>query len=103
MDMAAGAGRVGRPMTPTVISWASSPSTSADVRASGAFNGGLAQARPFHLRDGQNTPPLIGRGTPVVVGREIGRPRRERNPRYAKHCASMLSPSEPIASNAHTV
>ena len=27
---------------------------------------------------GQKTPPVIGFGAPVVVGKEIGRPRRER-------------------------
>ena len=34
---------------------------------------------PFHLVAGQKTPPVIGFGAPVVVGKEIGRPRRERN------------------------
>jgi hypothetical protein len=30
---------------------------------------------------GQKTPPCIGRGAPVVVGSESGRPRRERKAR----------------------
>ena len=47
----------------------------------------------FYLGAGQNTPPLRGRGAPVVVGSEIGKPRRARKARYAKHCASMTSPS----------
>ena len=75
---AAAAGSFGRPTTLTAISSASSPSTSADVRASSAFNGASRKRGPFHLRAGQNTPPVIGFGTPVVVGKEIGRPRRER-------------------------
>ena len=36
---------------------------------------------PFHLRAGEKTPPVIGFGTPVVVGNEIGKPRRERKAR----------------------
>ncbi len=43
---------------------------------------GLANARPFFYRGaGLKMPPVTGTGTPVVVGRESGRPRRERRAR----------------------
>ena len=45
---------------------------------SGALNRASRKRGPFHVRAGQKTPPVIGFGAPVVVAKEIGKPRRER-------------------------
>src|SRR5437764_4697375 len=60
------------------------------------FGSGMAA---FLLDYGRITcPPVIGRGTPVVVGKLIGRPRSVRTARKAKACASMASADQPAAS-----
>ena len=53
--------------------------------------------------DGRNIfPPVIGCGTPVVPGKESGRPYRLRTARKPKHCASSALPSQPTASTGST-
>ena len=52
-----------------------------DAAASRFQPGPRASGALFHVRAGQKTPPVIGFGAPVVVGNEIGRPRRERSAR----------------------
>ena len=44
-----------------------------------------------------STPPVIGRGTPVVVGNVSGRPLSERTARNAKACASSASADQPTS------
>ncbi len=76
------AGPIGRPTTATAASSASSGSTSASDRRRTAQSKGPRRKRgPFHLGAGQKAPPVIGFGTPVVVGKESGAPRRERRAR----------------------
>src|SRR6185369_2504296 len=48
------------------------------------------------------TPPVIGIGTPVVVGYDSGRPFRPRAARKPKACASMASEAQPTVSAAST-
>jgi hypothetical protein len=43
-------------------------------------------------------PPVIGAGTPVVLGKLIGKPRNARTARNAKHSASTASPRHPKVS-----
>ena len=43
----------------------------------------------------RSTPPVIGRGAPVVVGKVSGRPFSERTARNAKACASSASADQP--------
>ena len=50
----------------------------------------------------QRRRPGIGRGTPVVVGRDRGRPRRLRTARKPNACASSASPAQPTASTGST-
>src|SRR5690606_29451753 len=47
-------------------------------------------------------PPVIGAGTPVVPGKLIGRPRRQRAARKAKASASIASPRQPLSSAVET-
>ena len=60
-----------------------------------AFASGRSPARA-------SRPPHSGRGAPVVVGNEIGRPQSVRTARNANACASSASPSAPIASIGST-
>ena len=52
-----------------------------DQRGSARLSRASRKRGPFRLGAGQNTPPVIGVGTPVVVGKESGMPRRERKAR----------------------
>ena len=57
---------------------------------------GARAARPGALSYGlTSTPPVIGCGTPVVVGKVSGKPLSARTARKAKACASSASADQP--------
>ena len=83
-----------------------SPSTAPGIPA--GLNGLLGRREGYvdqERRDSCRAVQLAARhrrGTPVVLGRLKGRPRRERTARKPKACASRKSPSQPTASTGST-